>query len=58
MALFSKANKTCDKYFYAIILRWKQNQNIENLIVSLINYQDLIAINIILYVAKEQGESF
>jgi len=28
------------------------------LIVSLINYQVLIAINIILYLAKEQGESF
>jgi len=28
------------------------------LIVSLIKYQILIAINIILYLAKEQGESF
>jgi len=28
------------------------------LIVSLINYQVLIAINIMLYLAKEQGESF
>jgi len=28
------------------------------LTVSLINYQVLIAINIILYLAKEQGESF
>jgi len=36
----------------------KKNQDIKNLIVSLINYQVLIAINIILYLVKEQGESF
>jgi len=36
----------------------KKNQDIENLIVSLINYQVLIATNIILYLAKEQIESF
>jgi len=34
-------------------LRWKQNEDIENLIVSLINYQEQIAI----IVLKEQGES-
>jgi len=63
-----------DKYFYANIFRWKQNQckiNIfrkyfqmktksrnKKLTVSLINYQVLIAKNIILYLAKEQGKSF
>jgi len=57
MALkFLKRIKLVINIFTQIFLRWIQNQDIENLIVSLINYQVLIAKNVILYLAKEQGE--
>jgi len=57
MTLFLKQIKR-EINIFTHILQMKTKSRNRKLIVSLINYQVLIAINITLYLAREQDESF